>query len=117
MVEPVDPLEGRELHRIESSPWTALANHLRLVQPEDGLGQSYEGSGHDSLAPGSSHRRASEIMLTAYPYAVTAPPVTVAAPSNEFAIASGSVKDASNDMGSIFLDISRFLAFIRFHVD
>ena len=39
VVEPVDPLEGCELHRIEASPRASRSNHLRLVQPNDGLGQ------------------------------------------------------------------------------
>ena len=56
-------------------------------------------------------------MLTAYPCAVTAPPVTVAAHSKEFAIASVSAKDVSNDMSSMFLDASRFLVYMRYHVD
>ena len=39
MVEPVDPLECCELDRLEASPWASRSNHLRLVQPDDGLGQ------------------------------------------------------------------------------
>ena len=64
VVEPVDPLEGCELHCFEAPPRTAGSNHLGLLQPDDGLGQSYEGSDHDSLAPGSSHWPAGRSMLT-----------------------------------------------------
>ena len=39
MVEPVDPLECRELDPLEASPRASRSNHLRLVQPDDGLGQ------------------------------------------------------------------------------
>lgn len=39
VVEPIDPLEGCELHRFEALPRAAGSNHLGLVQPDDGLGQ------------------------------------------------------------------------------
>ena len=42
MVEPMDPLEGCELHRLQASPRPAWSNHLRLVQPDDGLGQGVD---------------------------------------------------------------------------
>ena len=35
VVEPVDPLESRELHRLEVSPRSSWANQLRLVQVDD----------------------------------------------------------------------------------
>ena len=37
VVEPVDPLEGCELHRFEAAPRASVSNHLGLVQPDDGL--------------------------------------------------------------------------------
>ena len=39
VVEPVDPLERCELHRLQTSPGPSRANHLRLVQPDHRLGQ------------------------------------------------------------------------------
>ena len=39
MVEPVDPFKGCELHRLQTSPGPSRANHLRLVQLDDRLGQ------------------------------------------------------------------------------
>ena len=39
VVEPIDPLEGCELHCFEAPPRAAGSNHLGLVQPDDGLGQ------------------------------------------------------------------------------
>ena len=39
MVEPVDPFKRCELHRLQTSAGPSRANHLRLVQPDDRLGQ------------------------------------------------------------------------------
>ena len=39
VIEPVDPLEGGELHSLEVAPGTALADQLGLVQPDDRLGE------------------------------------------------------------------------------
>ena len=39
MVEPIDPVEGRERHRLQAPPRAAGAKHLGLVPPDDGLGQ------------------------------------------------------------------------------
>ena len=44
MVEPVDPFQGCELHRLQASPGPSRANHLRLVQPDDRLGQGAAGA-------------------------------------------------------------------------
>ena len=40
VVEPVDPSESGELHRLEAAPRSAPMDHLGLEQPDDGLGQS-----------------------------------------------------------------------------
>src|SRR5260370_37271401 len=39
LVEPVDVLEGRVLDVVESPPGSVVANHLRLVEPVERLGQ------------------------------------------------------------------------------
>ncbi len=40
MVEPVDPLQRRELDGLEAPPWTAPVDDLRLVEAVDRLGES-----------------------------------------------------------------------------
>ena len=40
MVEPVDPLQGSELHRLGMAPGTAPADHLSLEQADNRLGES-----------------------------------------------------------------------------
>lgn len=39
IVEPVDPLEGRILDRLEGSPRSTPVDHLGLVEPVDRLGE------------------------------------------------------------------------------
>ena len=39
VIEPVDPFQGYEFHRLQASPGAPRANHLGLVQPDDRLGQ------------------------------------------------------------------------------
>ena len=38
MVEPVDPVQGRELHGVEAFPWPSAMNDLGFVEPVDSLG-------------------------------------------------------------------------------
>ena len=39
VVEPVNPFQGGELHRLEAAPWPAPVDHLGLEQAVDGLGE------------------------------------------------------------------------------
>ena len=39
MVEPIDPLERREFHRLQTSPRPAASNHLHLEQSNHRLGE------------------------------------------------------------------------------
>src|SRR5688572_9029366 len=39
-VEPIDPLERRELHVLQRAPRTSAPDHFRLEQTDDRLGQS-----------------------------------------------------------------------------
>ena len=42
VVEPVDPFEGGELHRLGMAPGAAPADHLGLEQADDRLGESID---------------------------------------------------------------------------
>lgn len=42
VIEPVDPFQGGELHRLQTSPRAPRVNQLRLVQPDDRLGQGVD---------------------------------------------------------------------------
>lgn len=40
VVEPVHPLQGRELDGLQAAPWPAPMDHLSLVETVDGVGES-----------------------------------------------------------------------------
>jgi hypothetical protein len=39
VIEPIDPLERGEFHRLQTPPHSASSNHLRLEKPNHGLGK------------------------------------------------------------------------------
>src|SRR4051794_12782697 len=39
IVEPIDPFEGSEFHRLDTTPWAAPVDHLGLEQAIDGFGE------------------------------------------------------------------------------